>query len=79
MARQVITVTTAWQQASTGKAVYTVTKRGTGALFLNTTEDDPTANVFTPSVGEQIEQTEAIITHVKASGLGWVVLVDEAT
>lgn len=76
MAVNTVSVTTNWQQAAAGVVLITVTKRGSGVLLFNRTASDTNAYRFSAAISEQFKQTEAVATHVRATGAGWEILVD---
>lgn len=82
MARTALTITEVYQLASAITAVFTVRQAGEGTLIINdvNTDDDAAERVSkdTPGiVGLQFEQGLAKNTYMRATGTGWVVLIEE--
>ena len=69
-------ITTSYQQVATGAMVLTISKKGAGVLYINETAVDDTAYKTADLAGEQFQQTEALATHIRATGTGWEVIVD---
>lgn len=78
MARATIEVTKFWQKIASGGVLVTVDKRGVGTLMFNESATDVNASRSSPAPGDQFNQTESKETYVRATDLGWIVLVDGA-
>ena len=78
MAKSVIEVTLDWQQVAAGAVLITVEQRGKGTLYINEVEDAATAYKTVAAPGVQLDQADSDVTHVRASGAGWKILVDGA-
>jgi len=78
MALNTVTVTQSYQQIGTGAVTITINVEGKGSLFLNETASDVNALKDHPNVGEQYIQNDAVATHIRTDGDGWVVRVDGA-
>lgn len=77
MAKQVFTITDAFQKVATGAAVITILERGSGAILINETADDATSYKIRAETNEQFQQTEAVDSFVRATDpTGWKILVD---
>lgn len=76
MARTTIDVTLDWQKIASGEVVITAIKNGAGSLRFNETASDVDAYVVLPGLNDQFSQTEPKDTYVRATGLGWDILVD---
>ena len=78
MARATTIVTDSFQQIASGAALFTIKKKGKGALIFNETATDSNANLEHPQAGGQFTQTEAKATHVRAqqANAGWEIITD---
>ena len=76
MARTLITLTSAWQEAATGRAVFMVESSASGAqIALNDTASDTAALRRLAEPGGQFSQTSSVSTFAKGAGI--VLIVDE--
>ncbi len=76
MAKARIPITQSYQTVATGVAIFTIDEVGDGAIFFDTTGDDSTAYKVTALINEQFSENAVQDTQVRASGDGWVIIVD---
>lgn len=76
MSKLRVSVTQTYQTVATGVAIITIVEKGKGALYIDDTGDDDTAYKTTLGPGDQFEQTETVITQVRADSDDWVIVVD---
>lgn len=78
MARSRIVVTNTWTQIAAGRAIFTIAKSASGALYFNEIADDNTANVVNPSAEHQFQQGDELPTWVRSDVLGYELIADGA-
>lgn len=69
-------INNSYQQVAAGAMVLTISKKGSGVLYIDEASNDATAYATSDSAGEQFQQTEALPTFIRATGAGWEVIVD---
>lgn len=74
----ITSITPTYQQVATGAMVLTISKKGSGVLYIDEASNDATAYATADTAGEQFQQTEALPTFIRATGTGWEVVVDGA-
>ncbi len=76
MSKNTINVTSSYQQIASGAVVITVKTAGKGVLLFDENQNDSTAYRSSAPVGEQFSQSQTVPTFIRATGDGWVVIVD---
>ena len=76
MARTIILVPLTWTKIASGSVLITVKKSGRGVLLFNETPETTNAYTCRGPAGDQFQQTEFKDTYVRATRLGWRILVD---
>ena len=76
MAKATVEVTQVFQQVASGAAIITIATKGSGSLLFNEVASDDDAYRFSAAKEEQFDQSSSVPTFVRATGDGWVVIVD---
>lgn len=76
MSRSAVTVTTSWALVASAVVTITVREFGNGVLMINDESVDATAEVYDMIKRERVQQNANKPTYLKATGTGWVVIID---
>jgi hypothetical protein len=80
MAKTTIILTDAYQSVATGAATFTIKQRGAGKILFNDVNTDDVAayeyGQGSTEINEQFKENETRTTYARATGAGWVIIVD---